>query len=184
MGLGRLRKLVSRFWLRGDPAGQAAKGAIGGHELGVAGGWEVPLGEQQEVPGGIAALAADRKLAEQPAGGFDGVGVRRGQRFGLLAQQQGEVCRGGIAGLQFGCLLAQGQGDGLVSLHGLDQIEAPAQGTHALDGDSHAGMVIVAGDPCIGLMFGSDRYGRKQKALCVGIEAWEATELDLTTAEH
>ena len=45
------------------------------------------------------------------------------------------------------------------------------------------GMVAASSAQCLGLIFGADRYGREQGTLSVGIEAWDAAELDLTTAE-
>ncbi len=44
--------------------------------------------------------------------------------------------------------------------------------------------VISTSDDGIGLIFGTDRYGREQGAYCAGVEAWDVEELDLATAEH
>jgi hypothetical protein len=44
--------------------------------------------------------------------------------------------------------------------------------------------VATVSDPYIGLIFGTDRYGREQNTCSVGIEAWESAELDLATAEY
>lgn len=45
------------------------------------------------------------------------------------------------------------------------------------------GMVATSSAQCLGLIFGTDRYGREQGTRSVGIEAWHAAELDLATAE-
>lgn len=46
------------------------------------------------------------------------------------------------------------------------------------------GMVVTASEVCLGLTFGADRDGREQGTRSVGIEAWDASELDLATAEY
>lgn len=45
------------------------------------------------------------------------------------------------------------------------------------------GMVASSSAQCLGLIFGTDRHGRDQGTRSVGIEAWDAAELDLTRAE-
>lgn len=45
------------------------------------------------------------------------------------------------------------------------------------------GMVASSSAQCLGLIFGADRDGREQGTHSVGIEAWDAAELDLATAE-
>jgi hypothetical protein len=45
-------------------------------------------------------------------------------------------------------------------------------------------VVVSVSESGLGLIFGTDRYGREQGAVCVGIEAWHEAELDLDTAEQ
>lgn len=45
------------------------------------------------------------------------------------------------------------------------------------------GMVASSSVHCLGLIFGTDRHVREQGTRSVDIEAWDAAEFDLTTAE-
>lgn len=59
----------------------------------------------------------------------------------------------------------------------------------SLDRPNQDGMVATPGDgQVVGLLFGCDRHGQSPSALgitCTGfVEAWDVTELDLSTVEH
>lgn len=50
----------------------------------------------------------------------------------------------------------------------------------------HDGMIVALPDEDgeVGMVFDADRYGESVGRVCVGIEAWNVSELDMTTLER